>query len=128
MNKLVIPKRIINILILTIIFVLFFLIMIQEISFKCIFLKYLHVPCVSCGMTRAFKYIFNFDFINAFKANIISIPLAIYLVFLVVFLIYDILFDKYTAITVTSKIFSKYYIIIILLLIISFIYNIVTKC
>ncbi len=128
MSKIVISKRIINILILTTALVLFFAIMIQELSIECIFLKYLHVPCVSCGMTRAFRYIFNFDFINAFKANIISIPLAIYLTFLVVFLIYDIIFSKDTAITITSKIFSKYYIIIILLLILSFIYNIVTKC
>ena len=36
---------------------------------KCIFIKFLHIPCPGCGMTRALLSALSLDFVSAFKYN-----------------------------------------------------------
>jgi len=43
----------------------------------CIFLMITGIPCPACGITRAFILLTQFEFINAFRMNILAIPLAI---------------------------------------------------
>ena len=118
-------KRLVNITIFLLLFVFFFVIVIQRVSFGCLLQRLSGLPCPACGMTRAFYKIFRLDFIGAFKTNILSIPLSLFLAFMVISLLYDIIFNKVIFVSTSLKLFSKYYIVIIIALIISWIYNIV---
>ena len=90
---------------------------------ECLFKKMFHISCPGCGLTRSFRSILNLDFINAFKYNILGIPLFILCIIYTILLIKDIITGKGSANEWIIKIFSKYYIFIICLFVISMIIN-----
>ena len=47
------------------------------ISIPCLFKLLFNMPCPGCGLIRAFVLASQFDFVNAFKMNILSIVLMI---------------------------------------------------
>ena len=114
-------KKYINILVLSICII--FLVFIAIFPVGCIFTRLTGIYCPSCGMTRAFKAILHFNFIEAFSLNILSIPLFIFLIIFIINLLIDIFKKRYSFISKLLNFFSKYYFIVIILLIISFIYN-----
>lgn len=48
-------------------------------DFECVYLKYFHIICPGCGMTRAVRALFQLDFYNAFTYHpmVFSMPLVI---------------------------------------------------
>ena len=115
-------NRIFKILIISIFMILFYL-FINHSFFECIFLKYLGIACPGCGLTRAFRYIVKLDFVNAFKMNILSIPLFILMIVLFVMIIIDIIKDKFYTERFLMYLWTKYKYLILILLIITMIVN-----
>ena len=95
------------------------------ISIPCLFKTVCKIPCPGCGMTRAFKSIINFDFISAFKYNILSIPLFIFLIIISWAIVYDIIKNTKILENKVIKILDKYWVVAIVLVILSFITNII---
>ena len=116
-------NRLVSSSILILIFVIYYIFAIYGISLHCVFKTYFNLECPACGMTRAFKSILKFDFVNAFLYNILSIPIAIIVVISIVTLISDLITGKNRFITGIKNFFTNYYILIITALVISFIYN-----
>ena len=53
-----------------IIFTVFYLgalVILYKLGASCIFLKFLHIPCPGCGMTRALLSALRLDFVSAFN-------------------------------------------------------------
>ena len=94
-----------------------------KISFTCILKNLFGICCPGCGLTRSFKAILNFDLYDAFKYNILGIPLFLLCIITFIGLIIDIIKNKDATIKFYFKIFTKYYIGIIILLIITTIIN-----
>lgn len=114
-------NRLKNLLILIVL--LTFLLIILYIPVNCLFKEFTGIYCPSCKMTRAFYSILDFDLINAFKLNILSIPVFIFIIFFLLNVFIDFIKNRFKFIPNLLKFFSKYYIIIIIILFISFIYN-----
>lgn len=98
------------------------LLVLLKFNVGCFFLKNFCIRCPGCGLTRAFISIFNLDFISAFKYNVISIPLFVFIFIANVVIIYDVIFNKNMVISFLKQ-FSKYYKFILILLIIVTIIN-----
>lgn len=116
-------KRIHNILILIFGISFIFITTSGYIKLNCLFKSLFDICCPGCGLTRAFKSMLNFNLYNAFKYNILGIPLFILCIVAFISLIIDIIRNKNTTIMFYFKIFSKYYIGIIIILIITMIIN-----
>ena len=91
---------------------------------KCIFKAIFKIPCISCGLTRAFISIIHLKFIDAIIYNVLSIPLFIFIVVFYILYFIKILF-KIDYITKFYITISNYYKFIIIVLIISWIINII---
>lgn len=116
-------KRVINLLILTIIIIFVLLMVSGTIHYSCIFKRIFNICCPGCGLTRSFRCILNFDFIEAIKYNILGIPLFVSFIVFSIMLIFDIIKNSNTSIKVIMNIFKNYYLIIIFILIITMIIN-----
>ena len=116
-------KRIINLIILLSGTLFIFIIVTGKFNVECLFKKIFHISCPGCGLTRSFRSILNLDFINAFKYNILGIPLFILCIIYTILLIKDIITGEGTANKWIIRIFSKYYILIICLFVISMVIN-----
>ena len=92
----------------------------------CFFKNKLNFNCPGCGLTRAFIAIFNLDFINAFKYNIISIPLFMMIIYFNMLLLYDIIFKQRLFEEKLLKILNHHKLILIILFI-TFIINNINK-
>ena len=105
-------NRIKNIFILIILTI--FILIIQLTPVTCLFLQVTGVYCPSCGMTRAFHSIMSGNFISAFKYNILSIPLFVFILITIVSLLYEIIFNKWAYIPfIIKKISNKYIVAIV---------------
>lgn len=113
-----------NIIILTILIT--FLLILSIIPATCLFKKVTGIYCPACGMTRAFySIIYNFDLIQAFSYNILSIPLFIFIVSSSFILIYEIITNKFNYIPKLLQLLSNQLVLafIFIFVIISFIVN-----
>lgn len=117
-------KKIINILFASMTFLLL-AIFVFKINIPCLFNKYLHLKCPGCGLTRAFKSIINFNLINAFKINILSIPLFLIVITFYILYIFDITLKKHYLETILNYVSNKYKIILLILIITTLINNII---
>ena len=116
-------KRIINLIILLSGTLFIFIIVTGKVNVECLFKKIFHISCPGCGLTRSFRSILNLDFINAFKYNILGIPLFVSFIVFSIMLIFDIIKNSNTSIKVIMNVFKYYYLIIIFILIITMIIN-----
>ena len=89
----------------------------------CIFNSVTGFSCPACGITRSFLAILHFDFISSFRYNILGIPLFVFIIVSLVFLIRDFILNCFSYISNLLIFFEKQYIGILVLLIISFFYN-----
>lgn len=113
-----------NIIILTILIT--FLLILSIIPATCLFKKVTGIYCPACGMTRAFySIIYNFDLIQAFSYNILSIPLFIFIISSSFILIYEIITNKFNYIPKLLQLLSNKLVLtfIFIFVIISFIVN-----
>lgn len=109
-----------KILLLCLVVFLFFFI--YHISYECPFLKYLHIACPGCGLTRAFLAILHFDFISSLHYNLLGIPLFILCILLICALCIDIIRKKDYFLTIFHFI-EKHSIVLLLIVIINMIIN-----
>lgn len=114
-------KYIINILMASMT-VLLLVIFVFDIKLDCIFLKYLHIKCPACGLTRSFEAILNLDLVSAFKENIFGIPLFFSIIIIYIIYFIDLILKKNILGMLYTK-FSKHYIVIILVLVILTVLN-----
>ena len=116
-------NRLFKVTIISIVMILFYSLIISKSEIECVILKHAGFACPGCGMTRAFRYIIKLKLIDAFKMNILSIPLFVFLLLLIIFLIYDVIANKHLFENTISYVGKKFSILIIVLLIISMIVN-----
>lgn len=116
-------NRIINIIILVIVDILFVILFVLKIEIPCMFKSILGISCPGCGMTRAINEIIHLRFINAFKFNILSIPLVIIGSFSFFVIIYDIIKNSDIFIQFINKAFTKFWYIFIILIVFSMVIN-----
>lgn len=100
----------------------FYFLFILKRDIPCVFNTYLHIRCPECGMTRAFRMILSFNLIEAFKYNILSIPLFVFLIFLNLYIILDIYKEK-GRVQKYLKTISKFYIPILIFVVLSIFVN-----
>ena len=120
-------NRIINIFILVIVIILFVILFILKKEIPCMFKSIFGISCPGCGMTRAINEIIHLRFINAFKFNILSIPLVIIGSFSFFVIIYDIIKNSDTFIQFINKAFAKSWYIFIILIVFSMVINNIIK-
>lgn len=89
-----------------------FLLMIELIPVTCIFKQVTGIYCPACGMTRAFHSILELNFIDAFRYNILSFPLFIFLLFSSLILSYEIFTNKFQYIPKLLKTLSNKFVIL----------------
>ena len=70
-------SRIILVLILLCIFAYAYFV-----GFECVYLKYLHIICPGCGMTRALRAVVSLDFVNAFTYHPMVFAMPIVLLYI----------------------------------------------
>ena len=117
-------NRIKNFFILIILIIFLYTISILPVT--CFFKSVTGIYCPACGMTRAFySIIYNFDLIQAFSYNILSIPLFIFIVSSSFILIYEIITNKFNYIPKLLQLLSNKLVLafIFIFVIISFIVN-----
>lgn len=116
-------NRIINILILFIAIILFFILFILKIKIPCMFKSILGISCAGCGMTRAINELLHFNLVGAFNYNMLSIPLVITCIISFFSIIYDIIKNTSLFINMVNKAFTKYWYIILTVVFITFVIN-----
>lgn len=92
--------------------ILFVLLFIVKINIPCFFKTYFHVPCIGCGMTRAFDALFHFKVLDSISYNILAIPLFIFFILLNGYIIYDIYHNKDKVIIFLNKVVNNYKIVL----------------
>lgn len=120
-------NRIINIFILVIVTILFVMLFILKKEIPCMFKSILGISCPGCGMTRAINEIIHLRFINAFKFNILSIPLVIIGSISFFVIIHDTIKNSDIFIQFINKAFAKFWYIFIILIVFSMVINNVIK-
>lgn len=93
----------------------------------CVFKSFFHIPCPGCGMTRAFIAIFNMQILDAIYQNLLAIPLAVFLVFSVLCLVRDLIYDTNHYFKNTIHLLTKYSSGMIIAIIVSFLWNVITN-
>lgn len=116
-------NRIINIFILVIVTILFVMLFILKKEIPCMFKSILGISCPGCGMTRAINEIIHLRFINAFKFNILSIPLVIIGSISFFVIIHDTIKNSDIFIQFINKAFTKFWYIFIILIVFSMVIN-----
>lgn len=114
---------VINVIILSILVIFYILIYYFNINMECIFKKITGISCPACGLTRGFNELFHFNLLLATKCNILTIPLFIFIVISVIWILFDILKNKNSYTTNIINFFNKYYIYILVILIVTLIVN-----
>lgn len=112
------------VLLLLLILLAFGLLVVFVFDVKCLFKSIFDFPCPGCGLTRAFRALFQGNIIKACSYNILVLPIFFFLFVLCITIFTDFIkksnyMDKYLLF------FKKHYIIIILFVIISYIVNLI---
>lgn len=104
--------------------VVFLFIFIYLIPYECPFLKYFHIACPGCGLTRSFLAILHLDLIASLKYNLLGIPLFLLCIILICTLCIDIIQKKDYFLTIFHFLEKHSILLLIIILINMFINNI----
>ena len=110
-------------LVLLIILLAFGVLVVFVFDINCLFKTIFDFPCPGCGLTRGFRQLFQGNVLEATKYNILTIPIFLFLSFLGIFFIID-LIKKTNYMEKYLFIFKKHYILVILFVLISYVINI----
>ncbi len=108
---------------LIILILISFLSLVAVMPVTCLFKTVTGISCPACGMTRAFKAILHFDFLEACYQNLLSIPLFLFFLLSMFMLLKDFIQNRFSYIPHLLYFFEKYAFIFISLLIINFVFN-----
>ena len=89
----------------------------SKITIPCLFKWIFTIPCPGCGLTRAFRQLFQFHILEAISYNILVLPIFLFLIFLNYYLIQDLIFSTHNLKKFFSYIYSHSYYWIILVVI-----------
>lgn len=103
--------------------VVFFLFFIFHFNYQCPFKYFLHIACPGCGLARSFRAILNLDFYQAFKYNILGIPLFLFIIYSIFIIIKEIIKKQDNYLNNVLLFISKHYIVILFILIINMLIN-----
>ena len=112
-------KKNINILLLIFLIGVVLIFTSNKFSYECPFKMLFGMCCPSCGLTRSFRAIYDFDFLGSFNYNILGIPLFIVGIIICFSLVIDIIRDRNNTIRYIFMFLNKYYLFVFLLLIIT---------
>ena len=115
-------KRKYKVIVLTLLLLFYLIIKIKNITIPCIFKSIFHIACPMCGFTRSIKAFLNGDIMLSLHYNLLGIIGFIFIIYNIILLIYDIIFNK-KKIEKLYNTLGKYYIFIITLFIINMIIN-----
>ena len=87
--------------------ILGYLLFIQNISFPCPCKTIFHIPCPGCGMTRAFKALFQLELLKSFHYHVLSIPIFLLIVGINFYLIKDLVKNTEQTKSILKKIFQS---------------------
>ena len=118
-------KRLTNIFWIFIPFILGILFIILDIIYVCPFNYYFHIPCPGCGMTRAFKLILQGNILASLQYNLLAIPLFIFIILSMIFLVVDIIKNQTEYLAYIERISQKYGVWIILAVLVVWMCNII---
>lgn len=122
-KKIIKSKRTINILILLVIFTFYIIIYQFKMYLPCVFKNILGYSCPACGLSRGINQIFHLNITNATKYNILSIPIFIFILFSIIWIVIDVIKNDNSYIRYIVKFLEKWYIIIFIILFITTIIN-----
>lgn len=114
-------NRIKNIRILLGIFL--FLLLVKFMPVACLFKTVTGISCPSCGMTRSFYAILQFNFLEATYQNLLGIPLFIFLLYFIIMLFIEIKKNRFLFIPNFLFFLIHYCPLFFSLLFVSFLYN-----
>lgn len=118
-------KRLTNIFWIFIPILLGILFIILDIIYVCPFNYYFHIPCPGCGMTRAFKLILQGNILESLQYNLLAIPLFIFIILSMIFLVVDIIKNQTEYLAYIERISQKYGVWIVLAVLIVWMCNII---
>lgn len=91
---------------------------------NCVFKSVFGIACPGCGLTRGFRELFSGNLVGAFKYNILTIPIFLFLLGTMVLFLFDV-FLKRDYLIKYFNFFGRYYIYVIVLVFLSFLINII---
>lgn len=118
-------KRLTNIFWIFIPILLGILFIILDIIYVCPFNYYFHIPCPGCGMTRAFKLILQGNILESLQYNLLAIPLFIFIILSMIFLVVDIIKNQTEYLAYIERISQKYGVWIVLAVLVVWMCNII---
>ena len=91
----------------------------------CIMKFFFRIPCPGCGLTRAFRCIFRFDFAGAMHFNILSPFIFLFLLLIFVITLYDLIHStEYSNKLLHLQLRYYHYVVLALLMLMSWYFNI----
>jgi len=115
-------NRLYKILVLVSEVFLSYIMFIKKTYIPCVVKTLFNVSCPACGLTRAFRSILSLNIIKSFNYNILGFPIFIIIIFINLYLIYDVIFNRKETNVFLKKI-GKHYSIIIIISLINMIIN-----
>lgn len=103
---------------------IFGLLVVFAFDINCVFKSVFGIPCPGCGLTRGFRALLSGNFIRAESYNILTIPIFLFLLFIVILMAIDLVNRSNSTERVLKKI-SDHYVLLIIIVCFNWIINIV---
>lgn len=116
-------KRFKNLIAIGIICVVPILLILFDLSWYCPVKRIFGIACPGCGLTRAFRCLFQFKIIESFQYNLLGIPLLVLGFFLGLLFGYDFIRNRDYFINQLYRFLPRYLFIIFFILIVNMIIN-----
>lgn len=117
-------NRFYKIIILIIEIIFIYIILFSNLKLICLSKLLFNLSCPACGLTRAFRSLLKLEIKEAIYYNFLSPIILVFLIFINIFLIYDIITNHKKTNKFLNKLGNHYNLIIIILIISTIINNI----